>query len=58
MSDSSPNTAAETGTPAPDDSDLAADIPRRVNRFRVARSFPGAETLNTIDLFGERPFSV
>jgi hypothetical protein len=39
--------------PLPPESDLP-----EATTYKVARSRPGEETLNTIDLIGEHPFSV
>jgi hypothetical protein len=57
-----PTPAPTTEEPAPeaavDDLSPQATGHARVNRFRVARSRLEERVINTIDLIGERPFSV
>jgi len=46
-------TTPATVEPLPPESDVPPP-----STYKVARSCPGEETLNTIDIIGEHPFSV
>jgi hypothetical protein len=48
---------AEQTLPSPEPLAPESDVPPPTT-YKVARSRPGEETLNTIDIIGEHPFSV